>query len=216
MLCSRLFSPIFPPHFPQCLPLSYLPCICFCSCPLFSSPLLISPSFSFCLSSLLCVSPSHPSFFYFWPLCFLSVLFLCLFEALSPALLPGFISNFPPLSLFLLFSLIPLVLSFLPCFLPLLPFPLSPHFSTQPFFLILLSHLIFFFLSALFSFYVAALPLFSIFISPPLSSLLGPSLFFPLSAFLSSPLAFSSSFCLYPHLSPFLPPSLPLFLCLLF
>lgn len=178
LLWSRLFSPIFLPHIPLCVSL----------CPIFPA------SSSSVVSSFLSLEE----------------------ELLSLLSFPVF-TPFHPLSLFLLFFLFPLVLSFLPCFLLLHShFLLISPLSFQLFLSFLLCSVTLFFLSVLLPFYISFFPLFSIFISPPHASLLSPFLFpshlllpsSKLSAFLSSPLTFSSSFCLYPHLSPFLPASL--------
>lgn len=167
--------------------LSYFP-------PSFSSPAspfvlssLLLVVFSFCLPfPPLCFPPfACPcDFSYFWPLCFLFLLFLCLLEALVP--------SFPPLSLCLPHPP-PIIFS------ALLSSPRSiPTFSSFPF---LLSTLSFFAQSPYIfpSSYISFFPLFFyMYISSSLITLTSLSLLpshplrpsSKLPAFLSSPLAF--------------------------
>lgn len=192
LLWSRLFF-YFLPHF--------LLCVSFC---------LIFPASS---SSRVLSSHIFPIFlflFVFSTLCFplfpippLSFFFL----SFLPSTLYLFISYFPPMSVLFCFSI-----GFFFSYLHVS----HSHalLSTLSFLFILLSH--FFktiFLSLFSSFYMSFFLLFSIFISPPHLTLslfsLSSSPFLLLAlCFPVLPSRFLSVFCLYPHLSPFLPPSL--------
>lgn len=153
----------------------------------------LSVSFLHCFFVFLKLS----ALLYFPALFLISLLYLCFFFPPSSlqyylfclAFFPSFHSHF------LLISLPPFSSTFLSYFAQ------SPNFFS----LSLPSRLLYSCITSIFYIYISS-PLITF---RPLS--LFPShLFLPsskLSAFLSSPLAFSSSFCLYPHLSP-LPASL--------